>query len=132
MELYKLPVEMADRVSARRGNANVFFVTVNTALLGFVSTAKLDPGWPLAASGVVISLTWALLIKSYRDLNTAKFGVITRTEGKLPVKVYGDEWKKLKGDPKTLRKRYAEFTTVEWIVPMVFAALYIGWLLFGA
>ena len=30
-ELYKLAVEMADRVSARRSLANSFFLTINTA-----------------------------------------------------------------------------------------------------
>lgn len=125
MELYKLAVEMADRVSARRGNTNAFFVTVNTALLGFVSTVQLDPSWPVAVGGVVLSLSWATLIKSYRDLNSAKFSVILRMEDELPVRVFGDEWKKLKEDPKPLRKRYAEFTQIEWIVPLVFAFLYV-------
>ena len=30
LEQYKLYVEMADRVSARRGNTNTFFLTLNT------------------------------------------------------------------------------------------------------
>lgn len=30
LEQYKLYVEMADRVSARRGSANTFFLTLNT------------------------------------------------------------------------------------------------------
>jgi hypothetical protein len=130
MELYKLAVEMADRVSARRGTANAFFVTVNTALLGFMSTVKLDPSWPVAVGGFVLALTWAALIKSYRDLNSAKFDVILRMEDGLPVRVYGGEWKKLKEDPQTWRKRYAEFTTVEWIVPAVFAVLYVALFLY--
>ncbi len=38
LELYKLAVEMADRVSARRATANAFFLTVNTALLALCRT----------------------------------------------------------------------------------------------
>jgi hypothetical protein len=38
LELYKLAVEMADRVSARRATANAFFLTINTALFAFVSS----------------------------------------------------------------------------------------------
>ncbi len=57
MELYKLAVEMADRVSARRGTANAFFVTVNTALLAFLGLAELSVAWPVAVGGVVISVT---------------------------------------------------------------------------
>lgn len=48
LDLYKLAVEMADRVSARRGTANAFFVTVNTALLAFLSLAELKAAWPVA------------------------------------------------------------------------------------
>jgi len=134
MELYKLAVEMADRVSARRGTANTFFVTVNTALLAFLGLAELRAAWPVAAGGVVISVTWALLIKSYRNLNTAKFMVINEAEKRLPLKVFYDEWQHLKKDrpenwlPKNWRawlKWYVEFTIVEMIVPLVFAALYL-------
>ncbi|GHI47573.1 RipA family octameric membrane protein [Streptomyces albidoflavus] len=37
LELYKLAVEMADRVSARRGTANAFFLSVQTALVTLIS-----------------------------------------------------------------------------------------------
>jgi hypothetical protein len=135
MELYKLAVEMADRVSARRGTANAFFVTVNTALLAFLGLAELQAAWPVAAGGVVISLTWALLIKSYRDLNTAKFTIINDAEKRLPLKVFYDEWQILKKEPpenwlpKNWRrwlKWYVEFTIVEIVVPLVFTALYLA------
>ena len=33
-EIYKIAVEMADRISARRGLANTFFLTINTTVLG--------------------------------------------------------------------------------------------------
>jgi len=42
VELYKLAVEMADRISARRGVANSFFLTINTGLL---------PSWEVRSSG---------------------------------------------------------------------------------
>lgn len=139
MELYKMAVEMADRVSARRGTANAFFVTVNTALLAFMGLAELRAAWPVAVGGVVISVTWALLIKSYRDLNAAKFTVINEAEKRLPLKVYWDEWQIVKKErpeswlPKDWRvwmNRYLEFTIVEMVVPLVFAALYLAILLF--
>jgi hypothetical protein len=135
MELYKLAVEMADRVSARRGTANAFFVTVNTALLAFLGLAELKATWPVAVGGVVISITWAMLIKSYRDLNTAKFKIINEAEKRLPLRVFYDEWQQLRRDrpenwlPKNWRawlKWYLEFTIVEMIVPLVFAVLYIA------
>ena len=33
LDIYKLAVEMADRVSSRRATANAFFLTVNTGLV---------------------------------------------------------------------------------------------------
>jgi hypothetical protein len=36
LEQYKLYVEMADRIGARRQAANTFFLTINTALLAFL------------------------------------------------------------------------------------------------
>src|SRR5262245_9792406 len=38
LEQYKLYVEMADRISQRRGTANTFFLTVNTAIIGALGT----------------------------------------------------------------------------------------------
>ena len=36
LEIYKLYVQMADNISARRQSANSFFLTVNTAIIGIV------------------------------------------------------------------------------------------------
>jgi hypothetical protein len=120
LELYKLAVEMADRVSARRGTANAFFLTVNTTLLAFVTSGLDDALWLVAMAGIALSATWAVLLKSYRDLNAAKFGVITEMENNLDVKVFGDEWKRLKENrPQGWLGRYAEFGTVERLVPFI-------------
>src|SRR5215207_3253415 len=137
LELYKLAVEMADRVSARRATANAFFLTVNTALLAFVSSGSLNMLWLVALAGIALSGTWWILLKSYRDLNAAKFGVILEMEKDLEAKVYGNEWRVLKEDrpkeerpqekrPKRWWEGYAELGTAERIVPLIFAALYIA------
>jgi hypothetical protein len=137
LELYKLAVEMADRVSARRATANAFFLTINTALLAFVSSGSLKVLWLVALAGIALSGTWWILLKSYRDLNAAKFGVILEMETKLEARVYGDEWKVLKEDrpkeespqenrPKRWWEGYAELGKVERFVPLVFAALYVA------
>jgi hypothetical protein len=125
LELYKLAVEMADRVSARRATANVFFLTVNTALLAFVGS---DPGrapWLICLAGIALSGTWWVLLKTYRDLNAAKFDVITEMESNLRAKVFGDEWERLKEKrAEGWRGRYAELGTVERLVPLLFGAPY--------
>jgi hypothetical protein len=52
-ELYKLAVEMADRISARRGIANSFFLTVNTGVVAILGTPTVR--WYLPVAGIVFS-----------------------------------------------------------------------------
>jgi hypothetical protein len=127
LELYKLAVEMADRVSARRATANAFFLTVNTALLAFVSSGLDNVLWLMSLAGIALSATWALLLKSYRDLNAAKFDVITKMEKNLETQVFSEEWERLKGKrQERWLGWYAEFGTVERFVPLIFASLYVA------
>ena len=118
LDLYKLAVEMADRISARRALANTFFLTLNTGLAALLGGKELR--WYVAAAGIVFALSWWALLRSYRQLNQAKFEVIVAMEENLPVKVYGDERTSLQ------RGRYWEIGRVERIVPWVFAAIYVA------
>ncbi len=79
-----------------------------------------------AVAGVVIAGSWWLLLRSYRDLNTAKFKVINAIETEhLPLKLFAEEWQYLKRDPvRSWRQRYAELGQVERVVPLIFALLY--------
>lgn len=135
IDLYKLAVEMADRVSARRGTANSFFLAVHAATVAAVAALLPDPlatALPLsstliAGAGVALAAAWWLNLRSYRDLNSAKFNVILQMEARLPVAIFGDEWKTLKKDPVVgWRKRYAELGEVERYVPIVFGILYVA------
>lgn len=135
LEIYKLAVEMADRVSARRGTANAFFLTAETAfvtvtglLITDVRTAAESDAlsFTLAGVGVLLSLSWWLQLRSYRDLNRAKFKTIHDVEASLPFQLFKDEWDVLKSDQIPWWKgRYAELATVESLVPWVFAGLYL-------
>lgn len=148
LELYKLTVEMADRVSARRGTANSFFFTLHAALvavIGFVRPTNetiVDTGASgqqvvehvdefgliyVAVAGLVLASAWWILLKSFRDLNRAKFSVIGKMEKMLPVEPFNDEWEQLKADPvKKWQRRYAEFSSIERVVPLVFGAIYVA------
>lgn len=130
IDLYKLSVEMADRISNRRGQANQFYLTLQSALLGVpaifgvLGDAELDVlrATFLAVVGAITSITWWLQLRSYRDLNSAKFEVINRIEAAyFQVRPFSEEWASLKKDPvETWRERYAELGTIERIVPFVF------------
>ena len=132
-ELYELAVEMADRVSARRGVANSFFLTINTGIVALL--ANQSPRWYLAAAGIVFSISWWALLRSYRELNRAKFKIIVEMEKRLPVSLYGDEWAWLDGErespehERSARKsrlnRYRELGSIERLVPWAFAAIYL-------
>lgn len=139
--LYKTAVEMADRISARRATANSFFLTIQTGLASFVSIAQSRSqgvdrvGVILTAIvGVTLSAVWWLLLRSYRDLNAAKYRVIQGMEAKLEAAIFTDEWEILKQDPlrakkgplKKWRGRYAELGFAERLVPVVFAGVYVA------
>jgi hypothetical protein len=155
LEMYKLAVEMADRVSARRAGANSFFFTLHAALaafVGVVSSARLAPpkgtvptfdafGLVVTAiAGLVLSITWWQLLRYYRHLNRAKFAVIVQMEKGLPERPFTDEWAELHPgeSPKDIGKspenpltrwwrknRHREASLVEQVVPLVFAAIYV-------
>lgn len=126
---YKLAVEMADRVSARRMQANTFFLAVNTGLLTvFASLAKdkiisgFTGALPIIAL-LVLCFVWWRIVGSYRQLNNGKYAVIHDIESLLPAALYAAEWKAL-GEGKD-PKRYLPLTHVENWVPRLFGLLYL-------
>jgi hypothetical protein len=139
-ESYKLAVEMADRVSARRASANTFFFSIQAGLAVALGAFAVNTGTPqspepdrfvlvlAALGGAVIAASWWMLLRSYRDLNKAKFAVINKIEqDHLAICLFTDEWEELKKDPvKKWRPRYAEQGAVERIVPVVFLLLYLA------
>lgn len=128
LELYKLLVEMADRVSQRRQAANSFYLSVNTLLVsGSAYLGTLHPN-PyniiiISIAGIAICALWARNIMSYKTLNEAKFGVITDIELKLAEQPFRDEWDRL--DPNFDGKRHRPFHKVEGVVPWVFLTVYV-------
>ena len=130
LEQYKLYVEMADRVSSRRMTANSFFVTINTALVALLGLAVAKDeterlGWYFAvsAAGVLVSSLWYSLIRSYRDLNSAKFNVVHLVEQELPLKLYDAEWEMVGRGKNT--NLYRPVTHIESKIPGLFIGIYI-------
>ena len=126
-EQYRMCVEMADRISHRRNLANTLFLTLNTAVLAALATMveKADSTdvnvaiQIIALTGLILScFAWIVLIRSYRQLNTAKFKVIGAYERMLPTSPwFNAEWKALgEGKDKTT---YTPLTVVETYVPIL-------------
>lgn len=132
-DLYLLAVEMADRISSRRLTANSFYLVLEASLVALGSTSFISSGtggeWKQLASsvvGVAVSAVWWLALKSYRDLNRAKFKVITQLESDMSTRLFTDEWALLKSDPiKRWQPRYAELGTAERVVPIMFGCVYV-------
>ena len=128
LELFKLRAELADRTSARRLAVNEFFVTVNGAFAG-VSGAIAASGWKEAALGwvfassfaaILSSALWFLLILGYRNLNAAKYDVLTCLEKPWTNQLFTPEWKKLQ------ESKYRRLTSVERALPIIFMLLHIA------
>lgn len=128
LDIYKMAVEMADRVSQRRQSANSFYLSINSILvagsayLGAASPAALNL-LVVAVAGIAICMLWLRNIWSYKTLNDAKFKVIHDLETRLPEKPYAAEWAEL--DPDGDGQRHVPFHKVERIVPWVFVAVYV-------
>ncbi|MFF9778441.1 hypothetical protein ACF1HJ_32925 [Streptomyces sp. NPDC013978] len=131
LEQYKIYAEMADRVSARRGAANTFFLTLNTSIVALMATVWVDhpsAGWlylPAFIALEVQCLAWFWLVRSYRQLNAAKYVVIAAFEEKLPASPYWSaEWIAL-GEGKD-PSRYWPLTHIEQWIPATFAITYLA------
>lgn len=130
LEQYKLYVEMADRISARRMMANSFFLGVHTSLLTlFVLFVKGDQRetmiiWqvPLVAL-ILLCFVWWRLVYSYRQLNSGKYKIVHKMEQMLPAAPYDDEWREAGcGKDSNL---YKPLTSIENWIPACFAILYL-------
>lgn len=136
LEQYKLYVEMADGVSQRRSAANNYMVTVNASLVTLYGLASSVSGvarqgawiYVVPAAGVLVCLAWVAVIRSYRDINTAKFKVIHEIEKRLPAALYAFEWQ-IAGEGKG--EEYWPTSHLEQMVPWVFAGLYVLLALFA-
>lgn len=122
LEQYKLAVEMADRISRRRYQANRFFVSIVSALTVLNGSSLIDKAWHTAAvAGAIVSLCflWRRLLITYRALNSAKFKVIHEMEKELPFAMFAQEQQYYK------QPGYVSLTATEQSVPLLFAALSI-------
>jgi len=129
LEQYKLYLASAEKISDRRQTANSFFLGLNTALLGLLGwlhtsqNTKSDVLFVAASVAAgLICFFWYRMMRSYRDLNSAKFEVIHAIEKRLPLSMYDVEWDVLQRG--TDRSKYWPFSHIEMNVPLVFIGIY--------
>jgi len=129
LELFKLYIEMTQKISQRRANANTWFLTINTALMTVIGVCLSKELYPIIITlvslvGVTGCYLWRRLIISYKQMNWGRFAVIHKIEEMLPLSIAKAEWYVL-GQGK-IPKLYKPFTDVEKIVPTIFSVLYLG------
>lgn len=130
LEQYKLYVEMADRVSQRRGTANAFFLSVNSLAAVVVGTLWADPPeastWFLIFPLIILEgvcVAWFWIVRSYRQLNAGKWMVVGALEERLPASPWWRaEWIALgQGEDQS---KYWPLTHLEQWIPCLFAVTY--------
>ncbi len=132
LEQYKICLEMADRISQRRGTANTYFLTLNTGIVAALATFY-DPtkdippviGIAFFVATSLFCVAWGVMLRSYRNLNTAKFMVIGLLEERLPASpFYAAEWTAL-AEGKDWRV-YIPLGPIEIWLPVIFFFLNVG------
>ncbi len=139
LEIYKLHAELADSVSRQRGTANRFYMLVLSGLAVLVSAfGQSKNGVPLdllmigfGILGMLLSLAWYTIIRSFRQLNSGKFKALHELEEKLAYPFFKREWDLL--EKGTERKTYWRWrlTVVETFVPIIFFVFFTVLLLSG-
>ena len=137
LEQYKLAVEMAARMSAKRQDANNFYIGLVSAFGGLYSLLnKSQPSlgrsaWQdvLPILAVCWCLVWWLTIQRYRRLNIAKWNVIERLETNLPAAPFTWEKEELKRFTSKEEQRTSPgsfaLTAVEGTIPILVGLVFL-------
>ncbi len=130
LEIYKLHAELADRVSHRRDGSNRIYLSLLVGLTLFLGIFVRFGVEDLAAAigfrivaivGAALAISWFIVIRSYRQLNTGKFAALHELEKQLAFPFFKREWELL-GEGKQLN-RYWRLTVVETGLPILFLVL---------
>lgn len=79
--------------------------------------------WLLAVAGVALTMLWYSIIISYKNLNTAKWGVVHEIEKRLPISPYDAEWDAVQRGKNPML--YRPISHIESGVPWVFLLLHL-------
>ena len=132
LEQYRVYLRAFTSMVERRQKSNEFFLSINTAIMAILGYIETEQG-PVQHSalifsfvpfvGIVICYSWALAVRSYRQVAQAKYKVIHRLERRLPAALFETEWEIL-GRGKDA-KRYYPLSRVEKNIPLIFIVLYV-------
>ena len=127
LEQYKLYVQSAENVSARRVASSRYLLTLNVALVALYGyqSSSLDAGWwamLVPVLGALVSVLWHRIIKSHKDLNVVKFEIVHELEQHLPASLYTHEWCLAE---EGRGSSYRSVTDIERWIPLAFLGLHL-------
>ncbi len=104
LEIYKLHAELADRVNQRREAATRLHISILSGLgLAVGVFIEFDiaesPNFVFLTVGILgsmISASWWVIIRSYRQLNSGKFKALDELENEMAFPFFRREWEILK------------------------------------
>ena len=129
LEIYKLHAKLADHVSQRREGANRLYVSLHVGLVvllaalvrfgvGDVPTTLMHVIiGTVGLFGVLVSISWLVVLAAYRQLNSMKFAAMKGLEEQLPYQFFKKEWEH--------SADYRKLTLMERSLPLIFCALYV-------
>jgi len=130
LDIYKMYVDLTDKLSARRQTVNSFFLTINSLIISMLGYGQLasqqtaitpDFYWIISLLGMTICVVWFKIIHSYKNIMRSRFIVIQRIEQQLPLAAYEAEWQLLQAD-----KGYQPLSHFEMLVPWIFFVLNVA------
>ena len=127
LEQYKLYVQSAEHVSARRLASSRLLLALNAglaALYGIRPEGFGQSWWVVAVPllGIAVSLLWSRIIRSHKELNRVKFELIHELERHLPAAPYTYEWRLAE---QGRGRSYRAVTDIERWLPWTFLVLHV-------
>ncbi len=134
MDLFKTYLATAEKVSDRRGSANQWLLSINSAIVGLYgflaqgkqvgTTDMMDIWrWAIPVAGIAVCLAWSSILANYRKLNAAKFTVLREMEQDLPLPVFQREKDAYDAEGRV------DLSALEGIIPWIFGMLYAVFLI---
>lgn len=130
MEQYKAYLTDLGAIGARHESSRGFYITVLAAMLTFLGLAGptgvmrkvADPFViVICTAGIAICVLWFFHTRTLAAIYAAKFRRLEEMEEKLPFKLFGSQYNQL----KTNGRSYIPITTIECLVSVVFALLFV-------
>ena len=141
LELYKLHVEITDRISQRRGKANRLYgvgaFAFGSSVVQFVLLPQKnifsDPNIVImfGVFGCIFSASWLFVINAYHELTGTKIKNLSAIEKKINFPFYRKELMMFKISGNSRTGSFPILRKAEFFLPLIFFMLCFGAIFYG-